>query len=169
MTAFAPVATAYRFQVIFTVAAPRGVAPAAAPSGPSALGTGGFSECSGLEVEMEVTEYQEGGHNDAVVQRAGRAKYPKLVLKRGMLVGSGQQVVTELWTWIQDTVAGNRPLRRYDGFVQVLGLDAAPVATWRFRRALPAKMSGPQLNAKTGEVAIEELQLAHEGLWLVAP
>jgi phage tail-like protein len=168
MTAFAPVATSYRFQVVFAVAAARGAQGPTAPPGPSALGTGGFSECTGLEVEMDVSEYQEGGHNDRVVQRAGRAKYPKLVLKRGMLLGSAGRVVPELWTWLQDAVAGTRPIRRYDGFVQVLDLDQIPVATWRFRRALPAKLAGPQLNARTGEVAIEELHLAHEGLWLVA-
>ena len=169
MSVIAPVVTSFRFQVLFSVAAPRGQRGPTAPTGPSVLGTGGFSECTGLEVEMDVTEYQEGGHNDTVVQRAGRAKYPKLVLKRGMLVGDGQRAVPELWTWLQDAVGGVRPLRRYDGFVQVLGLEDAAVATWRFRRALPAKLVGPQLNARTGEVAMEELHLAHEGLWLVAP
>ncbi len=172
MTAFAPVATGYRFRVVFSVAAARGAPGPNAPTGSSELGTGGFSECSGLEIEMEVSDYQEGGRNDATVQRAGRAKYARLVLKRGMLVssGSGQggaAVVPELWTWIQDTVSGVRPIRRFDGFVQMLDADLTPVATWRFRRALPAKVVGPSLNARTGEVAIEELHLAHEGLTLV--
>jgi phage tail-like protein len=169
MTAFAPLATAYRFEVGFTVAAARGAPGPTGPTGPSQLGTGGFAECTGLEVEMEVAEYPEGGHNDAVVQRAGRAKYPRLVLKRGMLLGSGGAAEPELWRWIQDTVAGLRPIRRYDGFVQVLDAQRTPVATWRFRRALPAKLVGPQLNARTGEVAMEELHLAHEGLRLEAP
>lgn len=166
MTAFGPVATAFRFQVLFAVATPRGNAAAATTSG-SALGTGGFAECTGLEIELDVTDYQEGGHNDRVVQRAGRAKYSKLVLKRGMVLSSAQQVVPEFWIWLQDTVAGKRPLRRYDGVVQVLGPEQTPFATWQFRRALPAKIVGPQLNARTGEVAIEELHLAHEGMWLV--
>ncbi len=172
MTDLSPIATGYRFQVHFSTAAARGATAPTAPAGTDALGTGGFAECAGLEIEMDVTDYQEGGHNDSVVQRAGRAKYVKLVLKRGMLISSGSgggtaAVVPELWTWLQDTVSGVRPIRRYDGFVQVMDAEATVVATWRFRRALPAKLVGPTLNARTGEVAIEELHLAHEGLVLV--
>ena len=63
-------------------------------------------------------------------------------------------------------MGGVRPIRRYDGTVEVLGEAEAVVATWTFTRGLPAKLVGPQLNAKTGEVAIEELHIAHEGLRL---
>ncbi len=61
---------------------------------------------------------------------------------------------------------GVRPIARYDGTVEVLDEDEAVVATWTFSRGLPAKLVGPQLNAKTGDVAIEELHVAHEGLRL---
>ena len=58
-------------------------------------------------------------------------------------------------------------VKRYDGTIQLLSNDGADVlATWTFDRGLPAKVSGPQLNAKTGDIAIEELQIAHEGLRL---
>jgi len=50
----------------------------------STLGTGGFAECSGLELEADVKEYLEGGRNDGVVRRVGRAKLSPIVLKRGM-------------------------------------------------------------------------------------
>jgi phage tail-like protein len=133
------------------------------------LGSGGFQECTGLEVEMDVSEFPEGGSNDAVVQRAGRAKYAKLALKRGMFASAGGQVDSQLWQWLQDVVGGVRPIRRYDGTIQVLGEAQAVVATWTFTRGLPAKLVGPQLNAKTGDVAIEELHIAHEGLWLGGP
>src|SRR6185295_1376582 len=52
--------------------------------GGAALADGSFQECSGLEVEMDVQEYLEGGRNDGVIRRVGRAKYQNLVLKRGM-------------------------------------------------------------------------------------
>ncbi|MBQ0826637.1 phage tail protein [Streptomyces tagetis] len=158
-------ATAYRFRVTFTLPGPG----APAPGAPTDLGSGGFQECTGLEVEMEVGEYAEGGRNDGVVQRAGRMKVARLVLRRGMVIGGAGRVVPEMWTWIADVTGGVRPVRRYDGLVQLLGADHEPVATWAFRRALPAKVVGPQLNARTGEVAIEELTLAHEGLRMVAP
>jgi phage tail-like protein len=139
--------------------------PDAAAAG-GKLCEGGFQECSGLDVEMDVQEYLEGGRNDGVIRRVGRAKYQNLVLKRGMLWSAGGSVDTALWSWLQDTVAGERPVRRYDGIVEVKGMADEVVARWVFRRGLPAKVSGPQLNAKTGEVGIEELHIAHEGLRL---
>jgi phage tail-like protein len=131
------------------------------------LGDGGFQECSGLEVEMDIQDHMEGGRNDGVIRRAGRAKYGPLILKRGMFFNVGSEVNRELWEWIQGVVAGARPIARYDGFVQVFDVGDNVVATWVFDRGLPAKIRGPELNAKTGEIAIEELHIAHEGLRLV--
>jgi phage tail-like protein len=134
-------------------------------SSPAQLGDGGFQECSGLQIEMDVQELQEGGRNDGVIRQVGRGRYTNIVLKRGMLYGSGGAVDGAIWRWIQDTLAGVRPVSRYDGVIQVLsGTSADVVATWTFTRGLPAKVVGPALNAKTGDVAIEELTIAHEGL-----
>ena len=142
--------------------------PDDSPSG-SPLGDGAFQECSGLEVEMDVQEYQEGGRNDGVIRRVGRGKYSPVVLKRGMFFSAGGGVNRDLWSWLQDVVAGKRPVARYDGVIQVMSSGEDVVATWVFDRGLPQKVRGPELNAKTGEVAIEELHIAHEGLRLVEP
>jgi phage tail-like protein len=131
------------------------------------LGDGGFQDCSGLEVEMDVQEYLEGGRNAAVVRRVGRAKYQNIILRRGMF-HSGGSVNRDLWSWLQDTVAGVRPVRRYDGLIEVMSTGDSVVARWEFDRGLPARIKGPELNAKTGEIAIEELHIAHEGLRLVS-
>ncbi len=131
-----------------------------------ALGDGGFQECSGLEIAMDVQEINEGGRNDGVIQRIGRAKYSPLILKRGMFYSSGGSVNSDLWGWIQNIVSGVRPVTRYDGVIEVVGEDEDVVATWIFERGLPSKISGPQLNAKTGDIAIEELTIAHQGLKL---
>ena len=130
------------------------------------LGDGGFQECSGLQVEMDVTEYLEGGRNANVVQRIGRAKYQNIVLKRGMFYVN-DQVDRALWDWIQGVVSGVRPVVRYDGTVEVMSKGETVVARWEFERGLPARVTGPSLDGKTGEVAIEELHIAHEGLRLV--
>ncbi|HKP86440.1 MAG TPA: phage tail protein [Blastocatellia bacterium] len=140
--------------------------PSDSPAG-TALGDGAFQECSGLEFEMDVQEYLEGGRNDGVIKRAGRAKYSPIVLKRGMFYGSGGAVNRDLWRWIQGVVSGVRPIARYDGIIQVMSSGYDVAATWVFDRGLPMKIRGPELNAKTGEVAIEELHIAHEGLRLV--
>ena len=138
--------------------------------GKGAIGDGGFQECSGLEIEMDVQQIQEGGRNDGVIQQVGRAKYQNLVLKRGMFYNSSDILTSDLWTWMQAVISGIRPVTRYDGLIKVFGHRASSseeppvVATWVFERALPVKITGPQLNAKSGDVAIEELHLAHEGL-----
>jgi phage tail-like protein len=118
---------------------------------------------------MDVQEYQEGGRNDGVIRRVGRGKYSPVVLKRGMFFSAGGEVNRDLWGWLQDVVAGKRPVARYDGVIQVMSSGEDVVATWVFDRGLPQKVRGPELNAKTGEVAIEELHIAHEGLRLVEP
>jgi phage tail-like protein len=135
--------------------------------GGTPLADGAFQECTGLEVEMDVQELVEGGRNDGVIRRVGRAKYQPIVLKRGMFYEGGA-VNRDLWTWLQDVVSGHRPVRRYDGIVEVMSVGDQVVARWLFERGLPAKVTGPQLHAKTGEVAIEELHIAHEGLRLEA-
>jgi phage tail-like protein len=127
---------------------------------------GGFQECTGLEVEMDVQEHLEGGRNDGVIRRVGRAKYSNIVLKRGMFHSKDNQLARELWDWFQGVVSGRRPVARYDGAVAVKNRKGDIVATWIFDRGLPAKIRGPELNAKTGEIAIEELHIAHEGLRL---
>lgn len=131
------------------------------------LGDGGFQECSGLELEQDVQEYLEGGRNDGVIRRVGRVKYPNLVLKRGMFFGN-TGANRDLWIWLQDIVRGVRPVARYNGAVEVYDMGTTVTARWEFERGLPLRIKGPELNAKTGEVAIEELHIAHEGLRLVA-
>jgi phage tail-like protein len=128
------------------------------------LSNGAFQECSGLDLELDVGEYVEGGRNNGVLQRTGRAKVTRIVLRRGMFYRSGARVDPALWRWFQDVADGVRPLRRYDGTIDLLGEAQDVVASWAFVRGLPAKLVGPQLNGKTGELAVEEMQIAHEGL-----
>jgi phage tail-like protein len=131
------------------------------------IANGAFQEVSGLEVEMDVQEFYEGGYNFGVIQRIGRAKYNNIVLKRGMFITDEGTALTHLWDWFQNIVSGY-PVLRYDGIVEVKSRDHKTViASWAFQRGLPAKVKGPELNAKSGEVAIEELHIAHEGLRLL--
>ena len=152
----------FRFEVLLTRSA------AGAP--PVSLGNGGFAECSGLELEADVKEYLEGGFNSGVIRRVGRVKLQPLVLKRGIMVPKGGQYMdTAFWKWLTDMVSGVLPVLRCDGHIRVSNpSNTQVVAHWRFTRGLPVKLTGPALNAKTGEIAIEELHIAHEGLQLEA-
>ena len=134
--------------------------------GGAPFGDGAFAECSGLDVEMEVHDHLEGGRNDAVVRLVGRARYQPLVLKRGMFLGFDGGVDASLWSWLQGVVSGRRPVVRHDGIVEVLDVGRV-AARWVFERGLPTKLAGPRLDARTGEIALEELTIAHEGLRLV--
>ncbi|MCJ0874258.1 phage tail protein [Streptomyces sp. AP-93] len=145
-------------------------APSTLPpsGGPDRLGDGGFQDCSGLGLEADLREYLEGGGNDRVVRRTGRVKLQPLVLKRGMFCATeGGSADTGLWDWLHGMVSGGPPAARYDGDVEVLDpTGERVVAHWTFTRGLPLKVNGPTLNAKTGEIAMEELHIAHEGLRL---
>lgn len=147
--------------------------PVEPPAGGTLLGNGGFQEVTGLEIEMEMQDIPEGGRNNGVVRRVGRAKPTPLILKRGLFFTPSDEsdaeaeADTALWEWIQAVLGGERPAPRMDGIVYVKSQDNAVRATWVFERGLPAKLKGPELNGKTGEVAIEELHIAHEGLRIV--
>ncbi len=165
MTVSTDLVQTFRFSVTLTVS------PGARQAEPAALGNGLFAECSGLELEADVREYLEGGRNDGVVRRVGRAKLSPIVLKRGMFIGGdGTAADTALWDWITTMVTGTLPIPRYDGMVQVFAPNGrSEVARWVFDRGLASKVTGPSLNARTGDIAIEELHIVHEGLRLSRP
>ena len=119
------------------------------------LASGGFSACSGLQLETEVYDYAEGGVNDVVHRFPTRTKQVSLVLKRGI-------VDRELWDWFADTMNGFVRLR--SGTVAVLDEAGAVTDEWRFRNAFPSKWQGPELDAAQSTVAIETFELAHQGL-----
>jgi phage tail-like protein len=70
---------------------------------------------------------------------------------------------SSFWDWFQGVVSG-KAVTRYNGMVEVMSVGNTVVARWVFDRGLPVKIVGPQLNALTGAVAVEELHIAHEGL-----
>lgn len=118
--------------------------------------TAGFSECTGLESELEIEEYREGGRNGEVLKFPTRNKWSNIVLKQGVGVGG------DLWAWYRGFVEGRG--RRRDGIVALLDERQFPMTVWTFRRGLPAKYVGPAFNAAQSSVAIETLEIAHEGL-----
>ena len=116
----------------------------------------GFSECSGLQVETEVEEYAEGGLNDYTHHFRGRTKYQPLTLKRGLTINN------QLWRWHQQVIQGD--FERKNGTIYLLDATHVPVAWWNFKKAFPAKWTGPELRANSSEVAIESVELIHQGL-----
>jgi phage tail-like protein len=119
----------------------------------------GFSECSGLEATVEIFEYKEGGVNDYVHKFPTRASFANLTLKHGVIY-----LYDDLWSWHNDFVQGNG--NRKDGLIVLLDESRTPAKVWKFKRGIPMKWVGPSLNATQSAVAIESLEIAHEGLIL---
>jgi phage tail-like protein len=117
---------------------------------------GAFAECTGLSVEYDVFEYQEGGEQRFVHKFRGGLKYPNLVLKRG--VTHEDELVK--WFYDRDTDREDRG----NVTLNLLGDDGQQVRTWSFAGAFPVKWSGPTFSAKSNDAATETLEICHQGL-----
>jgi phage tail-like protein len=119
---------------------------------------GGFSDVSGLGVDVNYSEYRNGNERFNTVRKVPNThKLDDVTLKRG-IVGS-----TDLFNWLRGVRDGTADPRQ----VRITLLDEArnPIATWTLRNAQPKKWTGPTLAAKGGgDVAMEELQFVHEGI-----
>jgi phage tail-like protein len=120
----------------------------------------GFSEVSGLEIEVQVIEYRHGASPEYSVRKMpGQVRYSNVILRRGLMPRDN-----EFFEWFR-TIRLNQVERR-DMTVSLLNEAHEPEFVWKLRNAFPVKLSGPLLNAKGNEVAIETLEVAHEGLFL---
>jgi phage tail-like protein len=115
-----------------------------------------FAECSGLSIETEVFEYQEGGLNEYVHRLPGRSKVSNVTLKRGITES------TELWDWYRDVVQGK--IERKNLSIVQYDLEGNEVMRWAFIDAYPVKWSGPSFKADANAITIETLELAHRGM-----
>lgn len=116
----------------------------------------GFTECTGLSTETDVIEYREGNERGGVRKIPGLAKFTNIVLKRGLTRSR------DLWNWRKVIIDGG--VDRRSGVIVVLGDNHTPVARFQFHEGWPSKWEGPRFNARASEVAIETLEIAHEGL-----
>ena len=125
----------------------------------SDVALGGFSECSGLEMALDVEEYKEGGNNGAILKFPTRVKWTDITLKKG--IGTSK----DLWDWHFGFVEGRG--KRRDGVIILQNDLHEPNNIWFFRRGLPIKYTAPTFNATQNAVAIETIVIAHEGVFQV--
>lgn len=116
----------------------------------------GFSECSGLNTETDPIEYRNGDEDITVRKLPGLKKFTNISLKRGFTDSS------ELWEWRKKVMDGQT--ERQSGSIVLLNEAREEALRWTFREGWPSKLEGPSLNAKNNEVAIETLEICHEGL-----
>jgi phage tail-like protein len=122
------------------------------------LARAGFRECSGLDASQDPIEYREGTEGLTTRKLPGLNKYSNITLKWGMTDDH------ELWDWRKKAMTGK--VERKNGSIVLLDDTGAEKMRWNFREAWPTKWTGPSFNATGNEVAIETLEIAHEGLEL---
>lgn len=118
----------------------------------------GFSEVTGLEVSTDVIEYRDGASLEySKIKMPGMQKFGNITLKRGTFKSDN-----DFYNW-WNTVALNT-IERRDVTVSLLNENHEPVVVWKIKNAWPVKVQSTDLKADGNEVAIETIELAHEGL-----
>lgn len=120
------------------------------------ISRGAFQECSGFDSTIDVIEHREGGENTTLRKLPGMTKYSNITLKWGITDD------TELYDWHRQTIQGD--IERKNGSIVLLDRKGQEVARWNFFRAWPTKWDGPDLNAEGTDVAVDMMELAHEGV-----
>ena len=119
---------------------------------------GGFSEASGLQVEVQTEDYQEGGVNDYTHKLPKAVKHPNLVLKRGITDADA------LWKWQLSVGKPRTKIERKTIRIILLDGEGRDKISWRCLQAYPVKWTGPELKGNGSSVALESLELTHCGI-----
>lgn len=118
----------------------------------------GFRECSGMDSAQDPVEYREGNEQPLTVRKlAGLVKFSNISLKWGIIPDEN-----DWWDWRTQTTEGK--LERKNLSIVLLTDTAEEAVRWNLRDAWPTKWTGVSLNATGNEVAVETLELAHEGV-----
>jgi len=120
------------------------------------IGRGGFRECTGLDTSQDPVDYREGTDPLTMRRLPGLVKYTNITLKWGITDD------TELWDWRQKAMDGK--VERKNGSIVLLDDTGTEKLRWNFHAGWPSKWTGPSLNATSNEVAIETLEIVHEGI-----
>jgi phage tail-like protein len=122
----------------------------------------GFTEISGLSIEAEVIEYREGSSpQNNTIKMPGLQKFSNVTLKRGIVASDN-----DFFNWMNTVLSGQ--VERRDVTISLLNERREPVRVWKLRNAWPCKVQAGDLNASGNEVAVEIIELAHEGLTIEA-
>ncbi|MGE0665182.1 MAG: phage tail protein [Sphingomonadales bacterium] len=118
----------------------------------------GFTEVSGLDVETEVIEYRDGALPEfSKMKIPGMQKFANVTMKRGVFASDN-----DYFNW-WNTVSLNT-IERRDVTVSLLNEAHEPVMVWKIKNAWPTKIASTDLKADGNEIAIESIELAHDGL-----
>jgi phage tail-like protein len=117
---------------------------------------GGWAKCEGLQVTFDICKYQEGNKPDFTWYFPGNSHYSEIKLSRA----SSKEGTAKVMKWLS---AMQKNPKFGSGKITLKDAWTKEVATWELRRVLPSKWSGPSFDANGSGVAIEQLELVHEG------
>ena len=122
----------------------------------------GFTEVTGLSVETEAIEYRHGASPEYhKTKQPGLKKYGNITFKRGTFENDN-----EYFTWWNETKFFEEKGAQFrrDVVCHLLNENHEPIVTWKIKNAWPTKVQSADLKADANEIAIETLEVAHEGL-----
>ncbi len=124
----------------------------------------GFSDVSGLTQERQAIEYRDGlmSGDQLPLKRPGLTKANNISLKRGIVQGNN-----DLYNWFNNN--GLPDVDRRDLLISLLNDSGNPVMVWSISQAWPVKCEGPGLKATGNEIAVESVELVHEGISVATP
>jgi len=117
-----------------------------------------FQEVSGLEVEPQVIEYRHGNSPEfSSIKMPGIKKYANVTLKKGLFKGDNR-----FWDWFNKIKMG--VIERQLVTIKLLDESGAPTMVWTLKNAWPTKITGTDMKSEGNEVAVETLEMVHEGV-----
>lgn len=117
-----------------------------------------FQEVSGLDTETQPIEYRHSDNKEfSTIKMPGIVKYGNVTLKKGIFVNDNN-----FWKWYNDIKMNT--IKRETVIIQLLDEKGIPTMTWTLANAWPTKLTGTDLKSDGNDVAVETLELAHEGL-----
>lgn len=127
--------------------------------------TGYFTEVTGILSESPVATHKvvNPAAKEVTMQVPGRTDGDQMTFKRGLTKN------IEFWSWRELVITGQTEEARVDGSVVMYNRNYEEVRRWNFINAWPSKISGPQIASDSGDLAIEELTIVHEGMWADGP
>lgn len=117
---------------------------------------GGFKQVSGISATIAHEEYREGGRNTTGVHLVGGTTWAPLVLQHGIIELDG------LWLWFE--AASRGVVRKRNCTLMMLDERQVPKTMWNIFGAMPVRWSGPELDASSGTIAMESIELVHSGM-----
>ncbi|SHK70171.1 phage tail protein [Fibrobacter sp. UWH6] len=117
-----------------------------------------FQEVTGLDAQSEEIKYRTGDSAVfSVIKMPGLIKYSNVTMKKGIFKGDNK-----FWDWFNQIKQNT--IKRIDIVISLLDETSAPTMVWTLKNAWPTKISGYELKAEGNEVAVESIEIVHEGL-----